>query len=414
MMWLLLVVYSGLFASYAWVRFRNTVGFFIVLFPAYLLRFQIGPFPSTLLEISFAILYLVWLLKYIREDKQVIFDFVKQNKIFCICIGLFFIASILGVLVSDMILKSFGQWRAYFLEPILFFFLLIGRKKHISSRFVMWSLIFSTLSITLYGVVQKFTGWGIATPEWTNPTTRRVTAFFSSPNAVGLYVAPVVIIMFYFILEKFSSLKELVFNKKKLVATICLCLALAALLFTKSEGTIGALAVSLVLMVWLVGYKKSAVALVICGVVLSLLIPSVRTKAFFNSKSGQNRLVLWGYTESYLVSSPQHFFLGAGVRQFFRKIQKPYYDVKKMERLIYPHNIVLNFWSEIGFLGAASFIGLVSVLFLQAKKIKNSELWRGTVLICLLVVVVVHGMVDVPYFKNDLAMLFWTLAFLYW
>jgi hypothetical protein len=41
-------------------------------------------------------------------------------------------------------------------------------------------------------------------------------------------------------------------------------------------------------------------------------------------------------------------------------------------------------------------------------------LWRGAVLICLLVVVVVHGMVDVPYFKNDLAMLFWTLAFLYW
>jgi O-antigen ligase len=97
----------------------------------------------------------------------------------------------------------------------------------------------------------------------------------------------------------------------------------------------------------------------------------VRTKAFFNSKSGQNRLVLWGYTGSYLVSSPQHFFLGAGVRQFFRKIQKPYYDVKKMERLIYPHNIVLNFWSEIGFLGAASFIGLVSGLFLQAKKIKK-------------------------------------------
>lgn len=110
MMLLLLVVYSALFASYAWVRFRNAVGFFIVLFPAYLLRFQIGPFPSTLLEISFAILYLVWLLKYIREDKLVIFDFVKQNKVFCICIGLFFIASILGVLVSDMILKSFGQW----------------------------------------------------------------------------------------------------------------------------------------------------------------------------------------------------------------------------------------------------------------------------------------------------------------
>jgi O-antigen ligase len=112
-----------------------------------------------------------------------------------------------------------------------------------------------------------------------------------------------------------------------------------------------------------------------------------------------------------LLRSPQNFVLGAGVRQFFRKIQKPYYDAKVMERLIYPHNIFLNFWTEIGLFGMLSFVYLYGYLLRAAyqKYCQKDKLWGGAFLI-MLSIMFVHGLIDVPYFKNDLAMLFWVLV----
>jgi O-antigen ligase len=84
-----------------------------------------------------------------------------------------------------------------------------------------------------------------------------------------------------------------------------------------------------------------------------------------------------------------------------------------MERLIYPHNIALNFWTEIGFFGMLSTVGILGYLFYLGFKIyKNDILW-GAGLVGTLIVIVTHGLVDVPYFKNDLAMLFWIIAWLF-
>jgi hypothetical protein len=94
----------------------------------------------------------------------------------------------------------------------------------------------------------------------------------------------------------------------------------------------------------------------------------------------KNQLQL-DYSWNFFTQSPKNFVLGAGVRQFFRKIQKPYYDVKKMERLIYPHNIVFNFWSEIGFFGMTSFMALLGYALYRAWHIlKTDRLWGATLI----------------------------------
>jgi O-antigen ligase len=151
----------------------------------------------------------------------------------------------------------------------------------------------------------------------------------------------------------------------------------------------------------------------VLGVIGCALVPPLRSAVLFQDKAGQNRITLWSYSWNFFTQSPKNFVLGAGVRQFFRKIQKPYYDVKKMERLIYPHNIVFNFWSEIGFFGMTSFMALLGYALYRAWHIlKTDRLW-GATLIAIVAVILVHGLVDVPYFKNDLAMLFWILMSLF-
>lgn len=477
-MLLFLILYSVLFFLLAWRSFRLAIFLFIIFLPSYLIRFDIGPLPSTILELSFGLIFLVWLIKYSRRDLQVIKEAIKTHKILFIFFALFFVASVTGVFVSDMIIKSLGQWRAYFLEPMILFLILVGRSFVVTKKneqesmlqkrqesFVrtgqtsddklkpsdfIWALAFSTLSISILAIIQEFTGWGIATTEWASEATRRATAFYTSPNAMGLYLAPIIILilnLIHFLLAKKKlagidgdrSVHVLCFNANTptcilpliggglgrgylwafekrgkyffllLSAHAILISSLLAIFFTKSQGTWIGLGIGMLVFLFLIGSKKIAVSLAIIGVLFSFLLPSMRTAILFKDKAGQNRLQLWSYSWDYLKASPKNFIFGAGIRQFFRKIQKPVYSSQEMERLIYPHNIFLNFWTETGLLGMLSFIGILGYSFYLANAIRKTNNILGASFIATLVVVVVHGLVDVPYFKNDLAMEFWII-----
>jgi putative inorganic carbon (HCO3(-)) transporter len=122
------------------------------------------------------------------------------------------------------------------------------------------------------------------------------------------------------------------------------------------------------------------------------------------------RLELWSATLRMLSHYP---IFGAGLSGFADRIA-PYWNANHPERFIDPHNIVLNFWVETGLLGLFAFAWLLVVTFrISWLGWKQSDAgWRPIFLGVLLamVAIVVHGLVDVPYFKNDLSLLFWALA----
>ncbi len=422
------------FFALAWKQFRLALGLLIIALPTYLIRFQFGPVPSTGLELLFGIVFLVWLIRFAQADLVRIFALIKQRWLFFVLLAIFFAASLAGVAVSDMVLLSLGQWRAYFLEPLLLFFVLLGRlgktahRDQVTRDDIILFLLLSTLSISGYALFQWFTGIGIATPEWTALPTRRSTAFFSSPNAVGLYLGPVMALGLALCVREYRAERGatksvrhffyhlLVENRRAafiLMISGVLLLGLVAVGITKSEGYALALLSGVVVLGWFCGYRKSIVALVVVGVVLAGVVSPLQRALLFRDQSGQNRLTLWRYTSEFLTRSPNNFVFGAGVRQFFRKVQKPHYDVKKLERLIYPHNIVLNFWSEIGLFGMLAFLGMLVYLawLTHCQRLQSPYLAMG--LLAALTTFGVHGLVDVPYFKNDLAMQFWIIAALF-
>jgi hypothetical protein len=391
----------------AFKRFPWALGFLIVVLPTYLVRLSFGPLPSTLLEVTFGTIVLVWLVRFAVNDVPFLGRHIFQHRYLWLGIGVFFTASLLGVAVSDMVLLSLGQWRAYFLEPIVLFVVIVARSRNLNRSDLVVPIVLSTLSISLYAIFQKISGIGIATPEWTMAATRRVTAFYTSPNAVALYLAPLTVLAGALALSWYKEKKKYV----AIGAGLAGLAGLVAIVFTFSQGALIALAIGFVIFIALVGYKKTALALTACGVVGMVLILFFPSSLPVHYKSAGNRLILWSYSKTFLLRSPQNFVLGAGVRQFFRKIQKPYYDAKVMERLIYPHNIFLNFWTEIGLFGMLSFVYLYGYLLRAAyqKYCQKDKLWGGAFLI-MLSIMFVHGLIDVPYFKNDLAMLFWVLV----
>lgn len=400
MVYLLLTLYSLLFIWFANRHFKPALGLFILLLPTYLIRFSIGPLPSTMLELTFGIIFLVWLIKHAQSDWPTIQSSLSNNKLFFCFLALFFTASSISIFVGSTLVASLGQWRAYFLEPLILFFIILGQKERVTTTDLIWWLGLSTLSISTFAIFQQCTGWGIATPEWTAPATRRVTSFFSSPNAVGLYLAPILPLMIY------ASLKQRrrFFNFYSLI----FILSLTVIAFTKSVGTLLGLTLGFAVFFWLLGYKKIVATVVIIG---CLLLPTYYTLLSTKSQSTTNRFILWSYSADFLLASPKNFIFGSGIRQFYWKIQAPHRTTNVLEPLLYPHNIFLNFWTETGLLGMLSFTGILYLLLAAAYSLyKNQDRILGAGLMAALIALIAHGLIDVPYFKNDLAMLFWILA----
>jgi len=186
-------------------------------------------------------------------------------------------------------------------------------------------------------------------------------------------------------------------------------MGLAAILFSFSQGAWIALGAGLVVWIYLIGYKKFAIITVLLGLIVAFAVPSLRAAVLFQDQAGQNRLTLWRHSITYLTESPKNFIFGAGIRQYFRKVEKPLYNPQELERLIYPHNILFNFWMEIGLSGVAGFFGLVACWFVVVWRQGKENKIMATALIATMIVFIVHSLVDVPYFKNDLAFLFWII-----
>lgn len=394
------ILYFVLLSYLAVKNFKAAVGFLILVLPSYFIRFNIGPLPTSILELTFGSIFLVWIWKYSRIDWVEIKSFYQERRFFCLSVATFFIFSILGIFTSNHHIQALGIWRAYFLEPILFFLVLIGRRKFINANELIWFLSLSTISISVLAIVQKLTGQFYSPTLEVSELNGRVTSFFTTPNAIGLYVAPIIPLMIY-------GLKD---EKRKNIYLLVVLLALGGLFLSFSQGAWVALVVSAGLGLYLSGQRKLTGIFLLLIFLAVIFINPLRENLLFKSQSGHNRLVLWGYTGNFLTKSPKNFVLGAGIKEWFERVQKPVNDFKKIEPLIFPHNIFLNFWSEIGLFGALAFIFLYIIGVKEAvKKYGNNKIF-GIVLVGALAIFLIHGMVDVPYFKNDLSFLWWTIA----
>jgi O-antigen ligase len=124
------------------------------------------------------------------------------------------------------------------------------------------------------------------------------------------------------------------------------------------------------------------------------------------------RIRIWGQTMRMLS---HHLLLGIGLGNY-EQAMGPYWQ--NLTHVIYPHNIVLNFWATTGLLGLVAFGWLAVRAFILGWRgwRQQKTAWRpfhlGVMLA--LVAMVVHGLVDVPFFKNDLSLEFWALLGILW
>jgi len=441
-----IIIFLAFFLLLAIIRLDLALLFIIATLPSYLIRFQILMIPSTLLEIMILIVFTVWCISqflprlktWLKNQRQRIpYPFSWE-------IMLLIILALIAAGTSGFSNSALGIWKAYFFEPILLFILLLNIFKDKKDWWkILGALTISALLVSLVAIYQKITGQFIFNNFWAATETRRVVSWFGFPNAIGLYLAPLTILLtgWFFSLPRKTNL-GIAFGKILIIGTITA--SILSIYFAKSEGALIGLIVGLFIFGILAGKKQRIITLILAiAIIGSIFISSpiknyTISKITLNDLSGQIRQRQW--KETLLTLKGIKFLTGNGLSNyqaavfplhqegiFFNSDNIDNFDEQlrasaelrtkywqPVEIYLYPHNIFLNFWSELGLLGALLFCWLIiKYLFISLKltiifnREKKSEKYLTLGLLGAMTVIVVHGLVDVPYFKNDLSAMFW-------
>ena len=386
-------------ASVAQVAATVLMGLALAASPAYLVRPRAGPLPTTVLEIVLVVALVVGFAVYWRE--------LPWRTPYTWPGLLLLVAATVGVVVTPNHLHAVATSREYFIEPAAAGLLcgaIAARRAH--ARILLLGL---GVAGSIGGIANMAnTLLAIATHHfnWVSPPV----ILYNTPNAIPLYLEP--LLAFSLALVRFSDDR-----RERIVAWAFTVIGALSIVLSFSRAGWVTLAVLVVFMAastrlrwWVVG-----AVVVVAGGAFGLS-KRVRERVLVEFQPGPNntigsRISLWESTLRMLQHRP---LFGAGLDGFqetVRRYKVPAYG----ENVVYPHNLFLDFWSETGLLGLAAIVWFgIQIVRWSLRGLRALDRpWTQAMslgMLGLALVFVVHGLVDVPYFKNDQSLAFWALA----
>jgi O-antigen ligase len=388
----------------------------IILAPLYVWRFTIGgALPVNFLMLANFVVIGAGVVQIFRQWRRNPDQVVKQWRRglkslgipLMICICLFAIASLISLFAFGVNAEKVGQWAVLYLQPLAIFALVRYYKEESveGEATERWSHFFTAayIIIGLAGIlalVQYFTLLALP-PMWQGNANepKRAIAFFAHANAYGLYVTPLLAWLIPDAVKRFRA-------GSRLWPLLWVCGGAGMFLSLSRGAWLGFFAAAAVFAI-LSANKKLIIgfalaALVLAGVVAA--VPNLRYRVllpFHGEKSAVARISLWHTAGLEIKDNP---ILGKGINGFSDNWTKYNADAG-LDHYNFPHNIFLNFWVDLGLLGLISMLG---ILILSAIKgfLNRKNLFAFGMLL-FIVALVVHGLIDIPYLKNDLALVFW-------
>ncbi len=405
----------------------------LVFHAAYLLRSSVGSYPTTGLEILLvAVVAGAWVSlasSPVPAARTALVPWRVLGKLPTVLLAVFLSAATLSVFVSPHARTSLGVWKAMVVEPLIYAITLVT--VFTSKRRDNWPIARADalhpviVALVLGGLVSV--GISLAIPQF-GVDFGRFRGIYDVPNSLALVVAPLVTLTTVASLALPASRGRLLFSGSAVVFAV-------ALLVTQSLA--GVLAVALSLGYSALRFRASRRRLVI------LLFTFAASAALWQAASGKlphvvspvssslrARVEIWSVSWALIKDHP---ILGVGLGTF-----EPAYQAKLRELLAEqsntrslvpqpplnlplewvvrdPHNIILSFWLNTGLLGLLSLSALLALAlrrsWVQDPRTSASDpvSLLDSLLSPVVLTLLFFGLLDVPYWKNDLAVLWWVL-----
>ncbi|MDD5397173.1 MAG: O-antigen ligase family protein [Candidatus Moranbacteria bacterium] len=331
---------------------------------------------------------------------------------FLMASGLLAIGTLFSILFNDQWRLGFGILKGWFFIPMFFSFCLYAViDSPAYARKIFQSLYFSTVAVGTISLVYKIAG--IVTYD------DRLSGFYASPNYLAMYLAPGIFFGFYFLYESYQKNK---FSKKSFAHIIALGILSTSLYFTYSYGTwMATLAAMAIVLTYNLKTKKylffSLMLLILATTIL--FFSQVGTQKFadilhFSQRSSiASRVMIWKASFLLIKNNPI-FGIGPGNFQQSYLAVQPSFPPYLEWAVPQPHNLFLAFWLQTGFVGLLGFLWILFFVFKSLfhifKNKKDAAL--AAPLLGFFLYTMLHGLIDTPYWKNDLAFLFWICVFL--
>jgi len=384
---------------------RWSLAITVAAMPSYVGRVGTRPFRTNVLEV----LILATIALYIAARRKTWRTWRPVRSGLEIPVAALLLAGLVSIAVSTDHLGALGFYRAYFIEPVVIFYIaldLMRKPEHVRTvlfGFAIGTTIFAILNLGAWMIAlinHKDIDLGNA-PE----------ALYTSPNSVAVYLEPAVAIAAGFALYSDD-------RRDRTVALICLPFLLVSLIATLSRAGLLTLAVLGLVAAFTMPQRRVKLALlgglVVAGIGL-LQIPFIINRLYkqfdpsYPYNTFEGRLQIWHDTLQMLKDHP---IFGAGLRAY--SIVMTNYVTPGHKPELYPHNLFLAMWAELGIVGLLSFAVLLGMLlwrgwsgWTRADGLARPLLWGTS---ASFIAIAVHGMFDTPYFNNDISLEFWVLA----
>ncbi len=374
--------------------------------PAYVLRATIlGRLPVTGLEVVLGLTVLAFVVESALMRRM-----PRLDTPFSVIVAVIIVATALAVVVSPDHREALGIAKAYVVEPIVLFFVAVNVLR---SSWDWERLAFGLYVSGLVVAISQFVALGQALAAHAvnlNFSPPAPSWLWSNNNFGGIFLDPIVALALG--LALFGGVRW-----RSLHWAAVLVLGLGDVL-TLSRGSWFALVVLALLAAALHPRRRVLLAGCLVLLVAAVALPPVRHRIDneLNPNNPANSLVararLWHATIDLIAAHP---FTGTGLAGYQQEIG-PYRRAvgdTSAQTHVYPDQLELDFWVELGVLGLVALLGFFLELFRFLVPVLRAgpqlQPWAAALTLSW-ATVLLHGLVDSPYWKNDLAAEWWLLA----
>ncbi|MFN7160724.1 MAG: O-antigen ligase family protein [Candidatus Gracilibacteria bacterium] len=407
---------------------RKNLAFFSLpmFFIAYKIKLTFFGIPWNVLEIFIDALFFYWLVSMLLTEREVLWAFIKKEfspKSPTVLWGLFVFVAALGILTIpkqvlfqtgipaspietfDSLKTALGILKTWLIPAWLFIILarfycttlLDGRRLLLS--YVLGAFFVAALSLIWRYIL-----------HYPDTIDDRLGGVFVSANYLIFFVAPAMIYTALYILEAYKALGSYAFHEKQVqLFLVILPVLTGAFLLGKSYGSWIAVGICLLLYgLWNFTVKQkiisAAIFVLLAAGLLSTEAGSKKFTTFFETQdqsSTSTRLEVYDISTDLLKDN---WLTGIGVGQYeaqykvnaVRVLGKTPYEWV----MLHPHNLYLSIWLSVGI------FGLLLFLIMLWDSIASFFYSRDWLFFTPLLYILLHGVVDTPFWKMDMILIF--------